>query len=238
MIGLDPRAREAQRLGVFGGTFDPIHNGHLHVARAALAALELDHIVCIPAGQSPHKASATTASGEQRVAMLKLALQSCESLAPVTSIWDFELQASGPSYTLRTLEQLAQLRGQVTAGQEGSGLYFLMGSDQFAGLPKWTEVERVFQLAKPCTVLRPGSGERELAALEGKLSPKLLGALWEGFLSPTPVDIAATDLRTMKGQSKRRDGNDEQPLSVAKYISQNGLYHGRAFRGQGTDPGE
>ena len=94
---LDSRALEAQVLGVLGGTFDPVHEGHLHVARAAVRALELEHVVFVPARRSPHKVSTAEASGADRLEMLRLALQSDDLLSDRSSTWDFELNARGPS---------------------------------------------------------------------------------------------------------------------------------------------
>jgi nicotinate-nucleotide adenylyltransferase len=220
-MSLDPRALSAARLGVFGGTFDPVHNGHLHVALTALRALDLDHIVFIPARQSPHKESGAQATGAERLEMLRLAIESDERLAKMASIWDFELQAEGPSYTVRTLEELSDLRS--CGGVEGS-MFFLMGSDQFDGLPRWKDVERVFRLCHPCVVLRSGNGTPELENLRGVISDGLLHKLAESFLTPDPVDLAATELRQQIGSAALGSAWIGQPESVAVFIQTNGLY--------------
>ena len=237
---LDPRALEAGRLGVFGGTFDPVHNGHLHVARVALQHLGLDHILFIPARQSPLKASGASALGKQRLAMLELAIASDECLRQAASIWDFELLQEGPSYTVQTLEELSHLRGHPGAPRAARSLYFLMGSDQFPGLPKWKNVERVFALAIPCIVLRGGSdagaameGEDaarapELVALEGQLSPELIDDLGRGYLRPEPIELAATELRAEIERESLPFENNSLPRSVANYIASEGLYRSRA----------
>lgn len=241
---LDPRALQAGRLGVFGGTFDPVHNGHLHVARVALEHLGLDHIVFIPARQSPHKEASATALGEQRLQMLKLAIASDEYLKQSASIWDFELLQEGPSFTVQTLEELSELRGDPDPKRDLRSLVFLMGSDQFPGLPKWKDVERVFALAKPCVVLRGGweskgsSGRgqdaraEQLVALEKVLSPELILDLEAGYLQPDPVRLAATDLRAEIHRESVHFDSASLPDGVAQYIAAEGLYHGE--RGPGS----
>jgi len=230
---LDLRALEAGRLGVFGGTFDPVHNGHLHVARVALQHLELDHIVFIPARQSPHKATGATALGAQRVDMLRLAITSDECLRDSASIWDFELMQEGPSFTVQTLEELSLLRGDPTPKRDSRSLVFLMGSDQFPGLPKWKDVERVFALAKPCVVLRGGwESKGDLVALEAELSPELLVDLDGGYLQPNPIRLAATDLRAEIRREAANLGSTSLPDGVAEYIAAEGLYQGE--QGSGT----
>jgi nicotinate-nucleotide adenylyltransferase len=239
-MALDPRALKAGRLGVFGGTFDPVHNGHLHVARVAMQHLGLDHIVFIPARQSPHKATGATALGEQRLKMLELAVASDEYLRDSASIWNFELSQQGPSFTVRTLEELCRLRGDREPDRDERSLVFLMGSDQFSGLPTWKDVERVFALAKPCVVLRGGweagaaSGgagtERaaELIALEGQLSPELLLDLEQGYLQPEPIELAATELRAEIEREAVDFDSTSLPKGVADYIAAEGLYRSEA----------
>ena len=122
------------KIGIYGGTFNPIHLGHMAAAKFAAEYLELDKLLLIPAGIPPHKAMAEdTALPEQRLAMTKLAAQSPE-LAGVAEVSDIELRREGKSYTVDTLRAL---REQYPEDQ----LYLLMGTDMFLTLQYWREPE-------------------------------------------------------------------------------------------------
>lgn len=138
--------RAAVRIGVFGGTFDPVHVGHLAIAHAALESVPLDRVLFVPARRSPLKERGPVATEADRLAMLELALAG----EPRFAVSRAELDREGPSYTVDTL-----------AGLAGSDeLFLILGSDAIADLPRWKDPERIAQLATLVVADRPGAPER------------------------------------------------------------------------------
>ncbi len=199
-----------RRLGVFGGSFDPPHGGHLHAARCAAQAFQLDHVLFVPAARPPHKPGRNLASGAHRVALLERLLEG----EPGVSIDPRELAREGPSYTVDTLAELA--------GE--SELFLILGTDNLAGLPKWFQLERIFELAQPIVIHRAGEREQHLKGLEAQLSPPQLKRLARGFVEWPPVTVSSTDLR-----SAVRAGSgpgEHLPPALEQYIREHGLYRG------------
>lgn len=130
-------------IGVLGGTFDPIHNGHLRLAMELVAELELDHIRLIPNGQPPHRCQPSAAPG-QRAKWIRVAVAS----EPRLRLDDRELLRNGPSYTVDTL---ASLRADLP----NQPLCLVMGRDVFAKLPEWRDWQRLFELAHIVLINRP-----------------------------------------------------------------------------------
>lgn len=124
-----------RRLGLFGGTFDPVHHGHLHLATLARDALALDEVRFIPCRISPHKSSGATASAEERVDMLRLAI----APLPWAVVDDLELRRPGPSYSHETATAVA-------ARHPEARLFWIMGGDQWEALPRWNQPERLAEL--------------------------------------------------------------------------------------------
>lgn len=148
-----PLPLETRRLLVVGGTFDPPHRAHLRLALEAADAAQCDHVLFIPARQSPLKQAPQTPDGH-RLAMLRLALEH----QPRTSISTFEIERTGASYTVDTLEALrAALADEVQ-------LRLFMGSDQLRTFDRWRQPERIVQLARPVVVLRPPDTRESLRA--------------------------------------------------------------------------
>lgn len=204
-----------RRLGLYGGSFDPPHAGHLHAARAAREAFELEELRLLPAGQPPHKPGRVLAPAEDRVRMLELALGELEAEAPgVYSVDPRELRREGPSYTLLSVEEVLEEEG----GPERVELFMVLGSDNLRGLERWYEVERMLALARPIVVLRAGAApEALLAALEGHLSGTSMARLRAGLLALPPVDASSTDVR-------RGETHEVVPEAVRAFIEARGLY--------------
>ncbi len=135
-----------RRIAFFGGTFDPIHLGHLEIAQKARCALQLDEIIFIPCQQSPHKDSAPGANNEQRLHMLHLVT------APLTwaRVSDFELTSPPPSYTWHTLHQLAPTL------PKSARLFLLIGHDQWLALPRWKNPDQIAAMVEFIVVGRDG----------------------------------------------------------------------------------
>ena len=189
-----------KREALFGGTFDPIHRGHLFIAERALAQCDLDEVVFLPCRQSPHKRDVETTSGEDRLTMVRLAI------ADVSGIWasDWELQREGASYSWQTAEYW---RSEVLA--EEDKLYWVLGMDQWAALSRWARVEYLSELVTFIVFPR-----------DGEVPEKFSGR--NAVFLPDAMAISATEIRTRAslGQSIEEQVGDD----VVVYIREKGLY--------------
>ena len=201
-------------LGVLGGTFDPIHNGHLAAADAAERALDLNRIMLVPSRIPPHRQDPVGAGAEHRLAMAELAAQE----RPRWSASRIEIDREGPSYSYDTL---AELRQQFP----GTQIFFILGADAFAEIATWSRYPAVLDLANFVVVSRPGITldslrERVPSAFSRRPSAKTRVILVE---ANTP-DVSSTEIR-----HRVRDGHslaDLVPKSVAEYIQAHRLYAG------------
>lgn len=196
------------RLGVFGGTFDPLHIGHLVLAECAREELSLEKVLFMPAGQPWRKIDRLVTPAGHRVAMAKLGVQD----NPAFVVSTIEVDTPGPSYTAATLEQ-------VLAKNVGADLFVLLGVDAFRDLPNWKNPARIAQFAVIAVTGRPGyheSGE-DIANLEA-LS---FGERVRWFRMPE-IGVSATALResVRLGKSIRY----LVPAAVEAYIEEHGLY--------------
>ncbi len=192
-------------IGIFGGTFDPVHYGHLRIATELAEALGLTELRMLPSAQPPHR-DAPEVSAEQRCEMLALALEGDERLR----MDDRELRRPGPSYTVDTLRELrAELGDEVP-------LYLLLGGDAFLSLPDWYHWRELFTLAHIVVAARPGW---EATAMSAELAAEAEKVI---FLPLSRLDISASDIRTRlaKGLSIRY----LTPDPVRRYIEEQGLY--------------
>ena len=147
--------REKRRIAFFGGSFDPVHNGHLQMARAASEHLRLHRVYFVPASQNPLKTNSPLASSQVRLEMLRAAIQHDR----LFSVWEGELSREGPSYTLHSIEHLERV-------YPNSHLFWIIGSDQIAGLAHWRGIEKLVQKVGFILVKRPGF-EPEWPAIPG-----------------------------------------------------------------------
>jgi nicotinate-nucleotide adenylyltransferase len=185
-------------LGILGGTFDPVHLGHLRAAEAVRESLSLERVVFVPAARPPHRPE-PVASGLDRFAMVALAT----AHHPAFAASDQELRRGGRSYSVDTLEAIA-------TAHPGRSLVLILGSDALRDLPSWHRVERVRELARIATVERPGSGTQDLPGME-----------IERVEAPL-LDVSSTEVRRRlaEGLSVRY----LVPESVADYIAKRELY--------------
>ncbi|HUQ87016.1 MAG TPA: nicotinate-nucleotide adenylyltransferase [Vicinamibacterales bacterium] len=200
------------KLGVLGGTFDPIHNGHVAAAAAAQAALGLDAVTLIPSRIPPHRRDPVGATAEQRYEMTSLAAAE----HPGWTASRIELDRQGPSYTYDTLAELAT---------SGSQNFFIIGADAFAEIATWSRYPAVLDLANFVVVSRPGITldslrERVPSAFYERLSASTRVILAEAH---TP-DISSTDIRRRVRAGHSLSGF--VPDSVARYIAAHRLYSG------------
>lgn len=198
-----------KRVGIFGGTFDPIHIGHLMTAQAVRDEFHLEEILFIPASEPPHKIGWEITSAEHRYNMVSLATES----NPYFSVSRIELDRKGRSYTIDTVRELLRLHGEDTE------YYFLAGADVIRDLPTWENVKQLLELCRFIAATRQGS-EADFDALK-----RFFGAAGEHRIHRlvTPeLEISSTDIR----RRVERGFSIEYivPREVAAYIRQNRLY--------------
>lgn len=195
------------RLGIMGGTFDPIHRGHLFIARSAMREARLDRVLFLPDGDPPHKLPGTP--GADRLAMVKLAIDNQEGFEAS----DMELRRQGTTYTVDTLEQL---RAQAPDRE----LFFIVGSDTLKQFPTWKTAWKVATLCRMIIALRPGDSPEETRWLQRKLFADY--GLETVLLSEPGPDISSTQVREQLRAGQSTD--ILVPAPVADYIRANNLY--------------
>ena len=190
------------RLGVFGGTFDPIHIGHLVLAESAREQLDLGRVIFVPAGEPWRKADRKVSSAEDRLEMVRLAIAD----HPAFEASSVEIEREGPSYTFETLESL-------DAANPDAELFFIMGTDTLHDLPNWRSPERIVELSTFAVAARPGALRTEAA--EGLPADIVTIQMPE-------IGISASEIRerAAAGQSFRY----LVPAPVAEYMSNAALY--------------
>jgi len=202
------------RIAFFGGTFDPVHHGHLIVARAVAEQGRFDCVHLVPTSRPPHKRPAG-ATPPQRLAMLALAVAD----EPLLAVCPVEVERPGPSYTYQTLEALRERYGPETE------LHWVIGADMLEELHLWRRIERVLELARLVVAVRPPWQERLeelLATLAPRLGAEAAARLRQGVLAAPLVDISSTDIRARigRGLSIRY----LVPDAVEGYIRRTSLY--------------
>lgn len=196
-----------QRLGIFGGTFDPIHHGHLIVAEVMLEELGLDRVLFLPAGQPPHKVGRPITQVHHRLTMLYLALQG----NPRFGVSLVDVQRPGPCYTV---DSLRLLRAEYPEAE----LVFLMGEDSLRDLPTWHQPDRIAEQALLGVALRP-EVEVDLEAVFARVP----SARDRVVLVRVPlIQIAASDIRRRVAEG--RTIRYQVPRPVEQYIARHGLY--------------
>jgi nicotinate-nucleotide adenylyltransferase len=192
---------KAGRLGVFGGTFDPPHLGHLLLAECARETLGLDRVIFVPARVPPHRAPKRPAPADVRVRLLRAALRGTGF-----EVSTLELSRPGPSYTVDTLDL-------VHARHPDARLWLLVGADSLLDLPRWREPARILERARLAVAARPGfRAARVGAAVSRRVD----------WLPNAPVDISSRDLRKRVAQG--RSIRFLVPAAVERLVTRLGLY--------------
>ena len=195
------------RLGIMGGTFDPVHSGHLFIAEAAMREAELEGVLFLPDGDPPHKTPG--AAGKDRLAMVTLALEGYKGF----TVSDMELRREGRTYTVDTLEALL-------AQEPGRDLYYIIGSDTLTQFPTWKTAWKVAGLCRMLVAPRPGNDHGEIRWLQRKLSADF--GLSSLLLKEAGPDISSTRIRQMVRQGESIDAL--VPAPVARFIREKRLY--------------
>ena len=201
------------KIGILGGTFDPIHLGHLEAASAAKRALSLDRLLLLPSRTPPHRSSEPRASVFHRFAMAALAAAERDM-----SVSDLEVRREGPSYTSLTLEALHR------EGFAPTELFFITGSDAYAELSTWHDYPRILQFANFVVVSRPGAPHVSDVISDSHspipdihpTKPEVLS------VEANTPDVSSTDIRRRVGAGESIDGL--VPSSVAGHIRRHHLY--------------
>ena len=224
---------QGTRLGVLGGTFDPVHFGHLDAADAARRALDLSDILFIPAHDPPHRADDPHAPSPHRFAMVALAINGCDGYR----VSDMELARGGGSYTADTFRSLH------ASGWAASQIFFILGADAFAEIATWYEFPAVLDAANFAVIARPGTTLEEAVARTPELRPRIrLGAPRPGdgagpgvfLIEARTRDVSSTAIRA--ALSAGRSIDELVPSSVARHIGAHHLYKtGRELHGEHKD---
>ena len=198
----------AKRIALYGGTFDPIHSGHLEVARRVSELFEIEQVIFIPAQLAPHKTGRPVTAAIHRYAMLALATQDDPRLVIST----FELDAPDRRYTVDTVAHFQRLFG------EGTELFFIMGADSWSEIKTWREWERLLGMTNHIVVTRPGY---EVPPAPAELQDRIF------FTDAVMKDISATNIRRLASEGRYDELEQMVPGPVANYIKKYGIYRDR-----------
>lgn len=196
-----------ERVGALGGTFDPLHRAHLHLADAAAQALELDRLVLIPAGDPWRKRERQVSPAEHRLAMTVAAATDRGGGLEVS---DLEVRREGPTYTLDTVRELRD-RG-------ARQLWWIMGADAVLDLPHWHKPNEILTCARIAAAVRPG------AELDRRQLDRIVYGLgrWLDWVPMEPIDLSASELRARIARGE--DVSDDVPSAVWQYARDHQLY--------------
>jgi len=213
-----------ERIALYGGTFDPIHAGHLEVARRVLQLFEIEKVLFIPAQKAPHKVARPVTEPVHRYAMLALATQD----DPQLSISTFELDAPDRRYTVNTVRHFQQVLG------ESIELFFIMGADSWSEITTWREWERLLAMTNHIVVTRPGYDpvttqvgaiSERIVDLRGGQSPAQVEHEKKIFFTDVVMnDVSATNIRRLASEGRVEELTGLLPGPVLEYIKKYGIY--------------
>jgi nicotinate-nucleotide adenylyltransferase len=194
------------RIALYGGTFDPVHIGHLEIARRVSRVFQIDKVVFIPAQVAPHKIGRPVTEPIHRYAMLALATQADPQLVVST----FELDAPDRRYTVDTVEHFQRELG------DSSELFFIMGADSWSEITTWRDWERLLTMINHIVVTRPGFESSKSHV--GEVGERVV------FTDAVMLDISATNIRRMAGEGRYEDLAGLLPGPVLEYIRKYQIY--------------
>lgn len=195
------------RTGIYGGSFNPVHNGHIHLADSAAKELGLDRIFLLPSGISPHRSSLEYASGDDRLEMLRLACVGHEKLVPC----DFELKNQRKSYTVYTVREFRRRFPE-------DELFLLVGSDMLLSFDNWYRFDEILQHVKLAALSRENGDREKLEEKAEKL--RKFGEIF--ICGAPPQEVSSTEIR--KKIKKNENISCYLPENVVQYIKRNNLY--------------
>jgi nicotinate-nucleotide adenylyltransferase len=199
------------RLGIFGGTFDPVHYGHLLLAECCREQCGLEEVWFLPTAVPPHKQDRQLSPAENRVEMLELAIAG----HPAFSVCRYEIDRGGVNYTFETLEHFH-------SEDPSREFFFLLGADMFLDLPNWRQPARIVELALPVVVRRPATGELNFDRLATLTTPQRLEEIRRHQVKMPEIGLSSTDIRRCIANGLSICY--QTPRAVEKYIETKGLY--------------
>ena len=199
------------RIGILGGTFNPVHLAHLALADRAVKIFALDKVLFIPCSRPPHKKTSILAETAHRLAMLKLAMED----KPHFEISKIEINRRGPSYTIDTIRELKKM-------YPSAELHFIVGADSLLELHMWKDIEKLLKLCKFVTFGRPGINMRKIQKKDLLLPPPWPKRLLENIVRSPMADISSSDIR--RRVAERKSIRYLVPKDVAEYIDKHDLY--------------
>lgn len=202
------------KVGIMGGTFNPIHNGHIALAKRAKEALELNEVLFIPTGKSYMKRNLPVLPGEVRLEMTRLAVEDEDCF----SVSRIEVSREGNTYTYETLAELTKLHPEAS-------FYYLVGADTLFSMEKWVCPEKIFSNCTVVCVARDGSSSEELIKKAEQLKQEYEARIV--ILSFEEVDISSSEIRAKRTRGESID--DMVPSAVSDYIYANGLYENEVY---------
>lgn len=202
-----------KRIGIIGGSFDPLHLGHLIIAQDAAEHLGLSEVVFIPASTPPHKQHAKQVAAEHRLNMLQLAVEADARF----SVSDIEIKRGGLSYTVDTVQELGAIH-------RDADLFLIVGSDTLVELHTWHRIEELLQMCSVATLLRPGTDSLDAINQKIQVPERYRAELMNHVIAAHRIGISSTEIR-------RRVAEGERicylvPPVVETYIYEHGLYQG------------
>lgn len=204
-----------KRIALFGGSFDPVHYGHIDLANLAISKLKLDAVVFIPTSQNPHKLNAALATEQQRLEMLSIALFNQRNLY----FSDLECnQRAGPNYSVDTLKKI-RIENEIANNE----LFFLMGADQIQKLHLWKDYKQLFQLAQIVVFGRMGVSAQQFETINPSLSPDERKELTKNYLEFNS-EVSSTDIRKAIKSGDRESIQSCLPMDVLDFIDKFKIY--------------
>lgn len=201
-----------ERIGLYGGSFDPIHFGHLISARSIAEQLDYSRILLVPSARPPHKPASALIDVRHRLAMARLAVDD----DPLFEVSEVELHRAGPSYTIDTVDELGRQLGDQCE------LFWIIGSDSLPELATWHRIGELLDRIRIVTATRPGFVAPDMTSLESKAGTSAVERLLSDRCGTPEIDISATGIR-----QRVRNGRSVRyltPEPVVDYIATEGLY--------------
>lgn len=206
------KTKMIKKIILFGGSFNPVHQGHVEMAKFAFANITAHELCFVPAKRSPFKKDKPQATDQQRVDMIKLAIDGFKNF----HIDQCELNRPAPSYTVDTLKYFIE-KMSVKAK-----LYWLIGADMVADLGKWYKIEHIFDLCTICVVNRGGIEKPDFEKVQADLGRKKTKLLIDNMIETPFIEISSTEIRERVNNGQKIDGL--VPEKVGQYIISNNLY--------------